>query len=68
MKTIFAYGDYGYNTECVLAEFNSVAEGKRWLNGYIRDGNMGGYKMIEIASIAENGEYVVHESVYEEED
>jgi len=62
MTEYFAYGDYGYKSECLLAEFNSASEGIRWLDNYTRDGDLGGYSVIEIASFAESGEYVVHES------
>jgi hypothetical protein len=62
MPEYFAFGDYGYNSQCQLAEFNSASEGIRWLDNYTRDGDLGGYSVIEIASFSDNGEYVVHES------
>jgi hypothetical protein len=59
----FAYGNYGYKEECLLEEFNSAAEGSRWLKNYARDGYLGGYFVIEIASFADDGEYIVHDSL-----
>jgi hypothetical protein len=56
----YAFGDYGFRSECELETFNSANEGIRWLNQYTKDGNFGGYSILEIASFAEDGEYIVH--------
>jgi hypothetical protein len=57
-KHVKIYGDYGYEGECLLHECNTVQEAQRWVQGYLRDG-MGGYSVIEAATFAEDGEYVV---------
>lgn len=59
----YAYGDYGWQSECLLAEFNSADEGRNWLHNYTRYGDMGGYSVIELAYFAESGEYVTLETI-----
>jgi len=53
------YGDYGYLSECLLEEFETLSEAVRWCDGYTSDGDFGGYTVIEIATFAEDGEYIV---------
>ena len=53
------YGDYGYTTETLLAEFNDFGDAVHWVENYVNGGDFGGYTVIEIATFAENGEYVV---------
>lgn len=53
------FGDYGYTTETLLGEFDYYAEAKRFVDGYTKDGDFGGYSVIEIATFAEDGEYMV---------
>jgi hypothetical protein len=60
------YGDYGYTSETLLEEFDTLSEALRWADGYVEDG-FGGYAVIEIATFADDGEYVV-EKVYRAED
>ena len=54
------YGDYGYVDETVLFESNSRDEAVRWAERYVRRGDTGGYGVIEVASFAEDGEYLTH--------
>lgn len=54
------YGDYGYESEQLLEEFDSLAEAERWAKGYTRRGDLGGYSQIEVASFASDGEYITH--------
>jgi|SanBayMetagenome_1026888.scaffolds.fasta_scaffold87078_2 hypothetical protein len=61
----YVYGDYGYQSENVLAEFDTFNEAKLWYHKYTRNCDLGGYSIIEVASFEENGEYVVHERVEE---
>jgi hypothetical protein len=68
MAKYFAFGDYGFDSEYELADFGSIDEGRRWLKRYTRGGDLGGYSVIEVASFADDGEYIVHESVRLEED
>jgi len=59
------YGDYGYETECLLEEFATLAEAKRWVQGYTRR-DMGGYQVVEVLTFANNnlaGEMILHFSV-----
>lgn len=53
------YGDYGYNSETLLEEFDTLSEAERWVERYYGDGDFGGYAVIEIARFAEDGEYIV---------
>jgi hypothetical protein len=53
------YGDYGYTTETLLEEFESYADAVRWAEGYVEGGDFGGYTVIEIATFAGDGEYIV---------
>ena len=57
------YGDYGYESECLLHECNTVGQATAWLARYTRNGDMGGYKVLEIATFAEDGEYITQLSV-----
>lgn len=52
------YGDYGYIAETLLEEFTDFGDAVRWVEGYIQDGDFGGYNVIEIATFADSGEYV----------
>jgi hypothetical protein len=62
-KPIKIYGDYGYESECLLHECDTRQEGIRWLNGYTRSNDDGGgYKVIEVAEFAEDGEYIAFAS------
>ena len=53
------YGDYGYIAETLLEQFNDFGDAVHWVEGYIQDGDFGGYDVIEIATFADDGEYVV---------
>lgn len=53
------YGDYGYVSETLLEQFNDFGDAVHWCENYCADGDTGGYAMIEIATHAEDGEYVV---------
>lgn len=54
------YGDYGYVSETLLEEFDTQSEAEDWVERYCGDGDFGGYSVIEIASFAEDGEYIIH--------
>ena len=60
MRDIKVYGDYGYTSECLLYETDSISAATRWVEGYIDDGDFGGYNIIEVAEFAADGEYIVH--------
>jgi len=57
------YGDYGYTGECLLEEFDLRSEAKCWVDEYTRQGDMGGYRIIEVAWFDHRGEYVVEHMV-----
>jgi hypothetical protein len=57
----YVYGDYGYSSENCLAEFDTLAQAKLWFDKYTRNGDLGGYDVLEVASFADDGEYLVHE-------
>jgi hypothetical protein len=60
MTTFYVYGDYGYDSECELYSSDSCDEAKRWAEGYTRDGDFGGYAVIEVASFSKDGEYITY--------
>lgn len=64
MKKFKVYGDYGYTSENLLAEFDSAIEAKEWVDTYTRWGDMGGYYVIEVAWFTENGEFEVEYAVH----
>ena len=53
------YGDYGYTTETLLEEFDTLTEAVRWAEQYAESGDFGGYTCIEVAWFTEDGEYIV---------
>jgi hypothetical protein len=53
------YGDYGYTSETLLEEFDTRSEALRWAEGYVESGDFGGYDVIEVATFADDGEYIV---------
>jgi hypothetical protein len=55
-KDYGVFGDYGYVTEELLFESNSVNEAIEFAEGYTSDG-MGGYSVIEVAFFAADGTY-----------
>ena len=56
----YVYGDYGYESETLLAEFDNIHDAQRFFAGYTRT-DLGGYKVVEVASFADDGEYLIHE-------
>jgi len=61
------YGDYGYTTENLMEEFDTYEEARRWVDGYTRSGDFGGYSVIEIAWFDVDDEYVVEYRVEAED-
>ena len=62
------YGDYGYTSQTLLEEFDTRAEAIRWAEDYARQGDFGGYKLIEVAwHDGYSGEYII-ERAYHAED
>jgi len=59
------YGDYGFVTETLLAEFELLSEAIRWAEAYTKD-DLGGYDRIEVARHAADGEYVTERSWHAE--
>ena len=54
------YGDYGLETECELYSHNSLTFVRRWLDGYTRWGDMGGYENLYL--VDEQGK--LYQAVY----
>lgn len=53
------YGDYGYVSEKLLEEFDTLSAAEDWIERWFGDGDFGGYAVIEIATFAEDGEYLI---------
>lgn len=60
------YGDYGYESETLLEEFDSKAEAIRWAEGYT-ESDTGGFMMVEVAYFADE-EYVTVWTITAEDD
>jgi hypothetical protein len=56
----YVYGDYGYESETLLNSFKTLSEAERFFTKYTRD-DLGGYNVVEVASFADDGEYLVHD-------
>ena len=50
------YGDYGYQNETLLGEFDNVGDAIQQAKGYVEDG----YDVIEVSSFSPDGEYITH--------
>ena len=50
------YGDYGYQNETLLGEFDNLSDAIRQAKGYVEDG----YDVIEVANFSPDGEYLTH--------
>lgn len=61
------YGDYGYQGETLLEEFDNLSDAIMWAEGYIEQGDFGGYSVIEVASFTADGEYITHWTASEED-
>lgn len=61
------YGDYGYQGETLLEEFDDLSDAIRWAEGYTEDGDFGGHAVIEVASFSADGEYLTHWCASEED-
>jgi hypothetical protein len=60
MTTYHVYGNYGYQSECELYASDNCNEAKRWAENYVRQGDFGGYAVIEVANFSASGEYQVY--------
>ena len=56
-KDYGVFGDYGYVSECLLFETDSVNEAIGWAERYTKFGDFGGYSVIEVARFAKDGIY-----------
>ena len=52
------YGDYALTSETLLEEFETKDEAVRWVKGYTRHGDLGGYDSIEVMRFLPDGESV----------
>jgi hypothetical protein len=56
-KDYGVFGDYGYTSQQLLFESNSVNEAIKFAERYTRAGDMGGYNIIEVAFFSADGTY-----------
>lgn len=61
------YGDYGYESECLLNEFDTKKEAVDWYKNYVKF-DLGGYDRIEVVRFNEDGEIVVVASTYADDE
>jgi hypothetical protein len=54
------YGDYALASECLLEEFDTYKAAERFVDGYVAQGDTGGYETIEVIEFAEDGEAITH--------
>jgi len=54
------YGDYGYQNETLLEEFDNLIDAIRQAKGYVLKYFEDGYDVIEVASFSPDGEYITH--------
>lgn len=59
--TYSVYADYGYDNETLLGEFQTFSDAASWLK--LASKWLATYTIIEIASFADDGEYIVHKRV-----
>lgn len=62
----YIYGDYGYKSETLLKEYDTLTEARAFFQAYTRR-DLGGYDIVEIAQFDDDGEYLVHERVMSED-
>ncbi len=60
MTKYTVYGDYGLASECLLEEFDTYKAAERFVDGYVAQGDTGGYETIEVIEFAEDGEAITH--------
>ena len=60
MSKYQVFGDYGYQSECELEIFETAERARRFVDGYTKYGDMGGYEVIEVITFADSGEAIVH--------
>jgi hypothetical protein len=54
------YGDYALASECLLEEFDTYKAAERFVDGYVAQGDTGGYETIEVIEFAADGEAITH--------
>jgi hypothetical protein len=67
VKDYGVFGDYGYVTENLLFETNSVNAAIEWAERYTRN-DMGGYSVVEVGWFAKAGTYETAWTKHAEED
>jgi len=63
----YVFGDYGYQSQCELYSHKNREYAERWAEGYTRNGDLGGYSVIEVAYFKDDGEYQTVWTLYAEE-
>jgi hypothetical protein len=54
------WGDRAHRSETRLEQFDTVAEATRWVDGYIKSGDFGGYDTIEVIEFTRDGGAITH--------
>jgi hypothetical protein len=60
------FGDYGTDSENILFQSEYLSDAIDFVKGYIRWGDMGGYKVIEVISLDEMGVEFVEANWFDE--
>ena len=60
MAKYTVYGDYALVSECLLEEFDTYKAAERFVDGYVAQGDTGGYETIEVIEFAADGEAITH--------
>ena len=66
MREYTVYGDYGFSSQGNLFSSCSQSEAIQWAKDYTKDGDLGGYNIIEVGFFYPNGEYDTVYSVVSE--
>mgnify|MGYP006273437575 CR=1 FL=1 len=59
MSSFQIYGDYGYENEALINEFDTQAEAEERVRMGIEQEEFEEFRIVEVAYFAEDGEYVV---------
>lgn len=63
-STFAVYGDYGYtNQETLAADFHDLIDAVDWAQEYFQQHGFNGFNVIEVASFADDSEYLTFWSV-----
>lgn len=58
--TFQIYGDYALTSQSLFEEFSRLDDATRWVKGYTKHGDLGGYQTIEVLTFSDDGEAHCH--------